>query len=320
MISVIIPNWNGRDYLRECLDALRAQERVEMEIIVVDNASTDGAADMVAERFPSVRLLRLEENRGFAVAVNAGVRAAGGDVIALLNNDAVPHRLWLHLLSDALNRRPEFAFAASKVLFYDRRDVIDTAGDSCTPWGHVVGRGHGMKDVPPFDREEEVFAACACAAVYPRALFDDVGPFDENFFAYYEDVDWSFRARLRGHRCLYVPGAVVYHRHSASTSGASSKLGSEEVYLHLTGVLVKNMPGALILRHLPRVLLFHSAIVFFWLVARLRGRRRLPKVPFVRFMAAMLRERRRIQANRKIANRDLERLFKNENTTWRKST
>lgn len=308
-VAVVIPNWNGRAFIGECLDALRHQQEIKPRIIVVDNNSTDDSVDFITTNYPEVVLIRMPENVGFSRAVNAGMRAAADCDIALLNNDAVPAVDWLHKLMNALNENPEYTFAASKVLFQNSSGKIDSAGDGYTPWGMVFAHGHDENDDGRFDTQREVFAACACAALYRREAIDDVGLFEENFFAYYEDVDWSFRARLRGYRCLFVPGAVVYHRYSASSSGKKSKLGREEVYLHVTGVLIKNMPTALILRHLPSIALYQSMIVFFYILARLRRQRRLPAVPFFRFMRAMFRERITIQKHRKASPAALSALF-----------
>lgn len=307
-VSVIIPTWNRGELLEECLESLREQRRRADEVIVVDNGSRDGTAEMLASKFPEVKTIALESNEGFSKAVNHGLRAAKGDLIALLNNDTACDPGWLGALTAAAGAHPEAGVFASRVVMYDDPETIDSAGDSYTRWGMVTNRGHGERGADRHAEMAEVFGACAAAAMYRAAVIKDVGLIDENFFAYYEDVEWSFRARLLGHRCLYVPDAVVRHRYGA-TSPAGSKLGREEVYLHLTGIVVKNMPGALIIKNLPALAIFHSAVLLFYIAARLQGGARLPRVPFFRFMSAMLRGRREVKRKRRVHWKEIEKAF-----------
>lgn len=294
-VSVIIPNWNGKKYLGDCLRALRAQTYKDFETIVADNGSADGSIEFIESEFPEVRVIALETNTGFGRAVNAGIKKAAGEIIALLNNDTQAHEGWLENAVRALDENPRAGLIASRVMFMDNRDVIDSAGDAYTSWGAVFNIGHNKPFGPEFATQQEVFGVCASAALARRAVLDQTGLFDENFFAYYEDIDLSYRARLMGWTCLYVPGAVVYHGYSGSTHGKTAKLGREEVYLHLTGVWIKNTPLSLVLRNIVSASLFHAVIIFYYLLARKRGEAKMPQVPFFRFMLAMLRRRREIQ-------------------------
>lgn len=214
--TVVIPNWNGRSYLSNCLDALREQDFSDFDVIVVDNGSTDGSVELIGDNYDWVRLIRFGENRGFVAAVNAGIESSTSEYVALLNNDTRPGPAWLGALVRALDQVPEASFAASKLLLADR-DVIDAAGDRYSFWrgtGLSIGAGEA-----PSGRSVRawVFGACAAAAIYRRALFEDIGVFDEEFFLLHEDVDIDMRAQLAGHRCLYVPEAVVRHVGGAST-------------------------------------------------------------------------------------------------------
>ncbi|HOX27622.1 MAG TPA: glycosyltransferase family 2 protein [bacterium] len=308
-VTVVIPNWNGRKFIGECLDALAAQSQGRPAVIVVDNGSSDGSSEFIGSNYPWVNLIPLPSNEGFSRAVNRGIKAAGAPFVALLNNDAVPDPEWISELLRAMDSFPEAGSCASKVVFHDDPSTIDSAGDQYAPWGMVFNRGHGEPDDGRFDSPAFVFGPCASAALYRKSLFDEIGLFDENFFAYYEDTDVNFRAVLASHPCVYVPSARVRHRYSASSSGKSSKLGTEEVYIHLTGVLLKNMPGALLLKHAISISAVHSAILLFFIVARLRGKNRLPHVPLAKFMFAMLRQRTSTGKSRRATIPEIENLF-----------
>ncbi|MEW5946358.1 MAG: glycosyltransferase family 2 protein [bacterium] len=307
-VSIVIPTWNGRELLRECLASLAEQDRAADEVIVVDNGSADGTAEMAGADFPWAKVLRLERNEGFARAVNRGIRIARGSLVGLVNNDAVCGRGWVAAMAAAAEANPWAGFFASKVVFYDDPGVVDSAGDEYTGWGMVFNRGHGERDAGQYDAPAEVFGACAAAAVYRAEMLRETGLMDENFFAYYEDVDLSFRARLLGYRCLYVPGAVVRHRYGGATGG-TPKLGREEVYVHLTALALKNMPAALFVRYFVPGFFFHALVLILFAAARLRGGGRLPRAPFLRLMRNMLRQRGAVQRGMRVSPRELEEAF-----------
>ena len=221
VVSVIIPHWNRRELLRSCLGSLRAQTLADCEIIVVDNGSTDGSAEMLLADFPNVVLIRNAENRGFCAAINQGIRQARGRYVALLNNDAEAEPAWLAELVRGAESAADVGMCASKILRYDQRDVIDKAGHLIYPDGQNRGRGSGHTDHGQFDQQEEILLPDGCAALYDRRVFETAGLFDEDFFAYADDAEMGLRARFAGWRCLYIPRAVVYHRH-ASTLGRFS--------------------------------------------------------------------------------------------------
>lgn len=216
VVSVIIPNWNRRDLLRASLQSLAAQTFRDTEVIVVDNGSRDGSAEMVLAEFPQAVLIRNAENCGYCRAVNQGIRQARGRYVALLNNDAEAHPRWLEELLHCAFRSPEVGMFASKILFFENREVIDKVGHLIYPDGQNRGRGCGQLDRGQYDELEEVLLPDGCAALYDRRVFETAGLFDEEFFAYGDDAELGLRARLAGWRCLYVPGAVVYHHHAAT--------------------------------------------------------------------------------------------------------
>ncbi len=250
LVSVIIPNWNGTRLLPTCLDSLRGQSRRPHEVIVVDNASTDGSVDLISRDYPEVRIVTMPETRLFAGAVNAGIRQARGNVIALLNNDTEADPCWLAELCSALERHPEAGFCATKMLLFDRRNVINSAGDSFGVDGTPGNRGVWEEDRGQYDAEDYVFGACGGAVAYRRSMLDDIGLFDEDLVAYCEDVDLNFRAQVAGYRCLFVPTAVIYHRLSATGGGPIS---SYYCGRNFVAVLAKNVPGEVIRRHWPRM-------------------------------------------------------------------
>jgi GT2 family glycosyltransferase len=220
LISVVIVNWNRKDLLRACLCSIQRQADVAFETVVVDNGSTDGSADM-AEREFGARVIRNSENRGFCAANNQGIAAGSGEWIALLNNDAEAEPGWLAALARAADRSPEIGMVASKVLVWEDPGRIDKVGHLIFPDGQNRGRGSGALDKGQFDREEEVLWPDGCAALYRRAMLQQIGGFDEDFFAYGDDAELGLRARIAGWKCIYTPEAVVRH-HRGATLGKDS--------------------------------------------------------------------------------------------------
>jgi GT2 family glycosyltransferase len=249
--SVIIPSGNGRRHLPVCLAALRRQSFDDFEVILVDNNSSDDSVAFVDQEFPEVRVLPLPYNGVFAGAVNAGIRRSRGEVIVLLNNDTEVEPEWLAELVGALEREPEASMAASKMLLFDKRDTLHSAGDFYGLDGVPGSRGVWRRDEGQYDQDRWVFGACGGAAAYRRSMLRDVGLFDEDLVAYCEDVDLNLRARLRGHACVFAPRARVYHRLSATGSGpfASYYCGRNFVY-----VLAKDVPDRIVRRYWRRML------------------------------------------------------------------
>ncbi|HRE46231.1 MAG TPA: glycosyltransferase family 2 protein [Aggregatilineales bacterium] len=249
--SVIIPNWNGGRYLPVCLNALRAQTYPEVEIIVADNASNDGSQALIARDFPEVRLVQLSENRGFTGACNAGLSAARGAYLALLNNDTEAAPTWIAEVVAAFERHPDAGLVASKMLLFDKRDHFHTAGDLFRTDGSAANRGVWQRDDGQFDAEGYVFSACGGSSAYRRTMLDQVGLLDDDFFFSLEDIDLAWRAQLAGWRCVYAPRAVVYHMLSATGGGVTASFydGRNAIY-----VLVKDIPRAVWRKHGGRIL------------------------------------------------------------------
>jgi GT2 family glycosyltransferase len=280
VIDIIIPNYNGAQLLPTCLDSLRRQTRRDFCIVVVDDGSTDGSRALLAHDYPEAQVIALPQNRGLAAAVNAAFHATGGEYVVLLNNDTEAHPSWIECLVGALDRFPGYAFAASKLLLFDQRDHIHSAGDFYRADGVPGNRGVWQRDTGQYDALEEVFGPCAGAAAYQRAaleaLAEDGQVLDEDLVMYCEDVDLNLRARLRGFRTLYVPRAIVYHQLSATGGGA---LASYYCGRNFLLVWAKNMPGLLVRRYWPAMLRAQLGFVLHALLhirepaarARLRG-------------------------------------------------
>lgn len=298
LVSVVIPNWNGLRHLPTCLDALRVQTYSGLEIIVADNASHDGSQAIIASRYPEVCLIRLPENRGFTGACNAGIGVAKGEYVILLNNDTQAEPNWIDEVAAAFARHPDAGMVASKMLLFNRRDTLHSAGDFYRTDGIPGNRGVWQKDGEPYQREEYVFSACGGSAAYRRAMLNHVGVLDDDFFFSCEDVDLAWRAQLAGWKCVYAPQAVVYHHLAATGGGATASYydGRNTIW-----VIAKNYPGPLLRKYLVSILRAQvrraSAALRAWrgeaaratLRGMLSGLVALPRV---------LRKRRAIQAAR----------------------
>ncbi len=253
LISVVIPTWNGKHHLVRCLPSLQSQTLQDFEIIVVDNGSTDGTAVFLQEKFSNVTVIALQKNHGFSAAVNKGIAAASGEFIAVLNNDTQADKHWLEQLLRAATQNPGAHAFASKILSLANPSIIDAASDGYSRSGMAWNVGRGNPDGPQFDEPRWAFGASGCAAFYRRAFLDEVGCFDEDLFAFYEDVDLALRGQLLGRQCLYVPSAVVFHQ----GGGTLKHLSPMHIYFcsrNAPLVLLKNMPARLLLKNLPVIL------------------------------------------------------------------
>jgi GT2 family glycosyltransferase len=297
LVSIVIVSWNGRPHLERCLTAVAAQRPftcgVDTETILVDNGSTDGTGAFVTASFPWVRVARLEANAGFTGGNNAGVREARGRYVALLNNDTEAEPDWLARLLAGLDEANGVTLVTSRVVYMDAPDVLDSAGDGFTRAGGAFKHGHGQP-ASTADVSREVFGVCGAACLLPASLFRELGGFDDAFFASHEDVDLSYRARLRGHRCRYVADAVVRHKGSA-TLGRTSGHAVFHGQRNLEWVYVKNTPAALLWRTLPGHLAYNAAAAFHFarlglFSAFLRG-----KVAALRDLARVRRQRAEVQ-------------------------
>ncbi len=243
--SIIIVTYNSRDYLKPCLDSVLAELAAADEVIVVDNASTDGSAEFVAEQYPEVRLIR-NENTGYAGGNNRGAEIASGDYLVFLNPDTIVMPGALSALVASLTTSQEYALSTACIVFMDRPEVINTCGNTIHYTGLTYCRGAG-RPVGDYAMPAEVDAVSGAAFAIRREVFEQLGGFDERFFMYVEDTDLSLRARLAGYRCLYVPDAVVKHDYRPAYS--PNKAFYLERNRHL--MLLKNLSRRTCLQLLP---------------------------------------------------------------------
>ena len=304
-VAVIVVNYNGGSIVERCVEALGEQTLAPHRVIVVDNASTDGSPDAIAARFPEVELVRLDENVGFAAANNLAARRADDcDWLALLNPDAFPEPRWLEELVRAADENPDYTFFASRLVRANAPE-LDGTGDVYHVSGMAWRRDEG-EPATAVRAADEVFSACAAAALYRRDVFLAAGGFDASFFCYYEDTDLAFRLRLAGHRCLYVPDAIVRHVGFGS-SGELSEFTIYHSHRNSVWTYARNMPSPLLWVYLPQHLLVNAVDVA---SAALRGRAAAAgraKRDAVCGLPRVLAERRRLQRARVVGAWELRR-------------
>jgi GT2 family glycosyltransferase len=301
-VAVVIPNWNGVDSVGACLDSLLAQSLKPL-IIVVENGSTDGSLEFLRKEYSDIQIVVNQQNLGFAGGVNTGIRHAldqGAEYVALLNNDATVDKEWLKQLITTIRANDHIGIVTSKIMSADESH-LDSTGECYTTWGLTYPRGRDEVVNKIYDTQTTIFAASGGASIYRTKMLRQIGLFDNDFFAYYEDVDISFRAQLADWKVIYEPKALVYHQIGAT----SSKLKGFTTYQtikNLPWLLVKNVPRQYLGIILPRFLLAHTLFVG---RAILRGHGLyalrgllvcLEKLP------QKLRERKQIQHNKPITN------------------
>lgn len=302
-VSVVIVNHNGKHHLGTCLAGLQAQTGPSFEIILVDNASSDGSVEWVRESFPSVMVVAVDSNLGFAAGNNRGATEARGSLLAFLNNDTRVEPGWLMALRHGLESGDRIAMTTSRIVYMHDPTILDSGGDGITRAGGAFKHGHGGP-ATAYLRRREVFGACGAAFLILRSVFETVGGFDEDFFLSHEDVDLSYRVRLLGYRCVYIPEAVVRHVGSA-TLGRTSALSVFYGQRNLEWVYAKNTPASVLLRTWPLhvVYVIAASIYFTWvgllptfLSAKWAALRGLPRI---------WRKRRHVQRTRRASAHDI---------------
>lgn len=308
LITVIIPTLDKKELLKECLESLQKQTLSDFSIVVIDNASSDGTSEMLEKDFPSVLTIRNPKNKGF-VAVNQGIKMAKTKYIVLLNNDAVAKEDWLENLLMEMEGKPSVSFAASKILQFNDRTKIDSAGDGFNlniMAGYSIGKGDEEKN---HRQSKYCFSATGGAAIYRRELFDKIGFFDKKFFAYFEDIDFGFRANLAGFKCIFIPSAIVYHR------GGETSVHNSRFHLSLTdrnkvATVLKNVPIHFLLKY--RRATFN---LFFWPFVEVLKLNFsvwpfiLNRIVLVLWLPNLLWERIRIGRSRVLTDEELEQVL-----------
>ena len=310
--AVVVPSWNGLDELKNSIPSLLSLTG-KPKIIVVENGSVDGSADYLAKTHPEVDVVQLLSNRGFAGGVNAGIehaREQGFTFVALFNNDAVADPDWLTLLHGYIVKHPDVGIATGSFLGHDGK-TIDSTGDMYTIWGlpYPRGRGDSVASLP--EEPEMIFAATGGASLFRMKMLDQIGLFDEDFFAYYEDVDLGFRAQLAGWKVALVPDARAYHE-QGTTSSKIKGFTTYQTLKNLPFLAIKNVPIGLLWMVLPRLCI---ADMLFTLRALSRGHiGPVLKAYAMRFWLTpkMLAKRHRIQRTRKLTTPEVEMLIDHE--------
>lgn len=301
-VSIIIPHWNGREHLADCLNALRQQTVSEFEVLLVDNGSDDGSQAYVQEQFHEVTLIELGTNRGFTGACLAGYARAKGDIIILLNNDTAVEPDWLAEILAAFERHPQAGSVASRMMLFDERDHFHTAGDFVRINGIPGNRGVWEQDAGQYDQEMAVFGACGGSSAYRKTMLDEIGFLDPTFFFSCEDVDLAWRAQLAGWKTIYAPKAKLYHKLKATGGSATGSFYDGRNFLWL---IAKNYPTSLLLRNWQPILQGQ------WQITRdalrhWRGEAARARLKGQLFgllgLGKMLIKRRQIQANRRVSD------------------
>ncbi len=315
LVSIIVANYNGKHFLGECFASLENLDypRNRFEVILVDNASTDGSVEYTKKHFPWIRILQLDKNYGFCKPNNEGVKIAGGEYVVLLNNDTVVTKKWLSELVKGVLADDKVVCCASKMLYYDRKDLINTAGGKINIIGGGFYRGYGDKDGPKYDKFEYAGFGCGAGVLVKRDFFQNIGGFDEDYFASCEEHDLGWKSWLYGYKVLYVPTAVMYHKESA-TFGTKSSFQPIKVYL-ITRNRLYNLTKNLEARNVMKALFISFAFnlyrsIKYMVQGNFASVNSIAKayVDFIKNFKKVLAKRKIAQKNRKLSDRELYQL------------
>ena len=265
-VSVIIPNYNGIKYIEDCLNSLKEQTFSDFDIWVIDNASTDGSGIFAKDNYPEINYVQLNDNYGFSRAVNEGLlRTRQSEYVILLNADTKAESQFVEELYKAIDKDDNVFSVSSKMIQMFKPDLYDGAGDLyCSlGWAYALGKDH---KIGKYEKECNVFSACGGAAIYRRALFEEIGYFDEFHFAYLEDVDIGYRARIMGYKNRYTPNAVVYHAGSGITGSRYNSFKVRIAARNSWYVIYKNMPTLQIIINLPFILVGFMVKAMFFII------------------------------------------------------
>jgi GT2 family glycosyltransferase len=309
LVSIIIVNFNGLQFLEPCLSSLMNQSCKNFEIILVDNGSSDGSADYVRNQFATVKIIETGKNLGFSGGTNTGIHAAKGEYILTLNNDTIADPYLLEEIQKPMIFNTKVGMCASKILFPD--NSINSTGICISRSGAAWDRGIYEPDDNCHEQQEEVFGPCAGSALYRREMLDQIGMFDEDFFMYMEDVDLAFRGQFSGWKCIYVPTARIIHKHGG-TAGINSDLSIFYSNRNLLWNVVKNFPMQTILISSPWIIGRYIADIPFYILKG-KGRAILKaKIASLKGLSANYKKRKRL--NKKIPDADIEKWIQ----TWMK--
>ncbi len=315
LASVVIPNWNGKHLLKVCLYSLKKQTVKNFDVIVVDNGSVDGSVEYINKYYPWVKVVSLNKNYGFAGGVNAGIKASKGKYIILINNDTEVDKNCLKFLTEAAKKHTDVGFIAAKMLNFYERTKIDSAGDFIDVVGHANNIGFG-EDESKFNKPGYVFLVTGGGGLFKKQVFDRVGLLDEDYFAYFEDVDLCLRAQLQGFKGWFEPKAKIYHIHKA-TSNKVRPLAEYWQFRNLTQTIIKDFPAALLKKDFNwlRALLVNLNTVRFLATKGLFWQGIKAEIYILFHLPQLLKKRSRIQRNKKVSDQYIIENFKEKKIT-----
>lgn len=321
MVSVILLNWNGKQFLHECIRSIEAQTSQAHEVIIIDDCSTDGSGQFLQQHYSRYRLFLNEENRGYCGSANLGIRESQGDFVLLMNPDIVLHHEFLNTLRASIAHDATIGTAMGKLLRFDRQ-TLDSTGQFLRKNLTPLERGYGEPDTGQYEQPEYVFSSCGALAFYRRAMLEDVQLdgmfFDETYLAYYEDLDIGWRAQLRGWKAFYVPTALAYHYRGGGLATFTRKASWIEGLPFVPNVsltkkpvaiqrhiiknryltLIKNASFREVFKGLPAIMKFEILLWGYVLCARPSLFMTVFEV--IRMLPATLRKRQSIQSRRKV--------------------
>lgn len=315
--SIIIPNWNGKHLLKECLDSLKKQTFGEFQIIIADNGSTDGSVNYINKFYPEVKLIKLDKNYGFAKAINTGVKNSTAKYVVFLNNDTKTDKNWLKSLVETADVSTDVISVNPKILNYFNKKFIDGVGIEINEVGQARSVGWNQEDRGQFGKEMYVFGATGTASLFRRKEFVDLGMFDENYFMYCEEVDFAFRAQFLGYKSIYCPGAVVYHKHKATAKKLPRNIEYWQ-FRSMTQTIIKDFPSHILFKKWRwlKIILVHISTIFYQIRSGFLWAPFLADIWILFHLHNLLKERKKVQSDIRVSSRYIESFLKDKKITF----
>lgn len=315
--SVIIPNWNGKDLLEDCLASLSKQVFKNFEIILVDNGSGDGSLEWVKSNYPGTKVIELPKNYGFSKAVNEGVKKSSAQYVIFLNNDTSVDKKWMGELIRCADSHPEVISINSKILNFYERGKIDGVGIEINEVGQAKSIGWNEEDKGRYEKEEYIFGATGGAALFKRSDFIKIGLFDESYFMYSEEVDFAFRAQFLGYKSLYCPKAIVYHKHKATAKKLPQNIEYWQ-FRNMTQTIIKDFPTSVVFKKWRwlKIILVHFNTIFYQIKNGFFWPPILTDLWIVFNLPRILLKRKIIQRNREVSDDYIESFLKPKKITF----
>lgn len=315
--SVIIPNWNGQQLLRDCLSSLVKQSFKDFEIILVDNNSTDSSLEYVRKNFPEIKIIKLNKNFGFAKAINEGVKHSTAEYVAFLNNDTSVDKKWLENLIKCADNHSEVISVNSKMLNFYNRKIIDGVGILINEVGQAKSIAWQEEDAGQYDKEQYIFGATGGGSLFKREDFIKVGLFDESYFMYFEEVDFAFRTQFLGYKSIFCPQAIVSHKHKATAKKKPQYIEYWQ-FRNMTQTIIRDFPAKILFKKMRwlKIILVHLNTIFYQLKNGFFWPPVLTEIWLVSHLPKLLMERRKIQKSKKVSDEYIESFLTNKRVTF----